>query len=339
MSELGIVVIGRNEGERLRLCLKSATGRGWPVVYVDSGSTDGSVELARELGVEVVELDMSRPFTMARGRNAGFERLKQVDPEVGYVQFVDGDCELMPGWLERGLAEIEARPTVGIVCGFRRERYPERSIYNRLADIEWAGPVGEVKYSGGDIIVRVEAFRQVGGYDVSLIAGEDPDLAVKVRKAGWTVLRVDAEMTLHDMAMVRFGQWWRRSVRSGWAFADGAVRHGAPPERHWVREVRRIEFWGLLLPIAIVALVWPTRGLSVLLALVYPLQVVRVARRLERDGMPRNHAWLYATACVVGHFPQAVGLVRYWTDRLLGRGPSLIEYKGAAQPSEVQPTV
>ena len=57
MSDLGVVAIGRNEGERLRCCLNSVVGRGLPVVYVDSSSTDSSVELARSMGVEVVELD------------------------------------------------------------------------------------------------------------------------------------------------------------------------------------------------------------------------------------------------------------------------------------------
>src|SRR6516165_251757 len=100
MSELGVIAIGRNEGERLRRCLQSVMGRGFSIVYVDSGSIDGSVELARSLGASVVELDLSRPFTAARARNEGFERLCQMNPQVRFVQFVDGDCEVVEGWLE-----------------------------------------------------------------------------------------------------------------------------------------------------------------------------------------------------------------------------------------------
>jgi GT2 family glycosyltransferase len=330
MSRLGIVAIGRNEGERLRRCLESVVGRGAPVVYVDSGSSDGSVELARSLGAEVVELDMSRPFTMARGRNAGFARLEEIVPEVRLVQFVDGDCEVVAGWLERATAALEARPDVAIVGGRRRERFPERSIYNRLADIEWDSPVGEAKYCGGDALMRVEAFRQVGGYNADLIAGEDPELAVRIRRQGWRILRIDAEMVLHDMAMTRFGQWWKRGERSGFAFAEGAALHGRPPERHWVRHVQSTRFWGIALPALILILAWPTRGASLLLALAYPLQVTRVALRYRRAGLAPRDAWLYSGACVLGRFPNALGLLRYWSSRLSGRRQRLIEYKGGA---------
>ena len=142
MSDLGIVTIGRNEGERLRRCLNSLVGHGLPVVYVDSNSTDGSVELARSMGVEVVELDLSLPFTAARARNAGFARLEQLTPGIGFVQFVDGDCEVVPGWLDRACAVLKERPDVAVVFGRRRERFPDQSIYNCLADIEWDTPVG-----------------------------------------------------------------------------------------------------------------------------------------------------------------------------------------------------
>ena len=68
VSEIGVIAIGRNEGERLRRCLDSVVGKGFSVVYVDSNSTDGSVDFARSVGAEVVELDMSLPFSAARAQ-------------------------------------------------------------------------------------------------------------------------------------------------------------------------------------------------------------------------------------------------------------------------------
>ena len=65
------------------------------IVYVDSGSNDGSVQRARHLGADVIELDMRVPFTAARARNVGFRRLREISPDIEYVQFVDGDCELI----------------------------------------------------------------------------------------------------------------------------------------------------------------------------------------------------------------------------------------------------
>jgi GT2 family glycosyltransferase len=252
LKQVGLVAIGRNEGKRLHQCLLSVLGKVAHVVYVDSGSTDGSIELARSLGVDVVELDLSTPFTAARGRNAGFHRLLQANPQIEFVQFVDGDCEVVEGWLERALHELESQSNVAVVCGRRRERFPEQSIYNRLCDIEWDTPVGEATACGGDSMMRVEAFQQVGGFNPTLIAGEEPELCVRLRQKGWKIFRLDAEMTLHDAQMTRFGQWWKRSLRAGHAYAEGAWLHGREPERHWVKESRSIWLWGLgVLPVTL----------------------------------------------------------------------------------------
>ena len=332
MNPIGVVAIGRNEGERLRRCLESVVGRVPVVVYVDSGSTDGSRDLARSLGVEVVELDLARPFTAARARNEGLATLCRIAPDVRFVQFVDGDCEIVPGWLEEGQRVLEKQPEVAVVCGRRRERYPENSPYNRLADIEWNTPVGVTRACGGDAMMRVEAVRGVGGFNGSLIAGEEPELCVRLRQAGWLILRLDAEMTLHDMAMTRFGQWWRRAERAGHAYAEGAALHGGPPEYHWVREVCSITLWGLALPLLILGLAWPTAGTSLLAAAAYPAQWLRITTREQRRGMPARDARLYAWGCVVSRFPNALGMLRYVAGRVRRRRPTLIEYKGDAPP-------
>ena len=140
------------------------------------------------------------------------------------MQFVDGDCEVVGGLArDRPVACSTSNPTSAVVCGRRRERYPEQTIYNRLADLEWDSPVGEAKACGGDALMRApRRSRQVGGYNPAIIAGEEPEYACGCGKAGWTILRIDAEMTLHDMAMTRFGQWWKRTVRAGHAYAEGA---------------------------------------------------------------------------------------------------------------------
>ena len=139
MKQVGLVAIGRNEGSRLRPCLMEAIGQVAWVVYVDSGSTDGSLELARSRSHKV-ELDLSIPFTAARPRNEGFARLLQLVPDIEFVQLVDGDCEMVDGWIERAESELATKPDVAAVCGRRRERYPTASIYNQLCDIEWDTP-------------------------------------------------------------------------------------------------------------------------------------------------------------------------------------------------------
>jgi len=307
------VVIGRNEGARLEACLRSLQGQVRRVVYVDSGSVDGSVAAARALGAEVVALDLTQPFTAARARNAGLAVLQA--PE--FVQFVDGDCVVDPGWIAAALAGFAAHPAAVVICGRRRERFPAASVYNRLADREWDTPVGQVAACGGDALMRFAALEAVGGYRGDLIAGEEPELCLRLRRAGGEVWRIVAEMTLHDAALLRFGQWWRRMRRAGHAFAEGAALHGAGPDRHWLAETRRAVFWGVVLPVGCGVLTAVT-PFGLLLATAYPLQVLRLARR---------GGWEWALFTVIGKFAEAQGVFGYWFDRLRGRRRGLIEYK------------
>lgn len=334
LQPIGIVIIGRNEGNRLRQCLLSAIGEGKTVVYVDSGSTDGSVALARSLGIYVVELDMSVPFTAARARNAGFESLLQVKPEVEFVQFVDGDCRLVEGWLERAVNELAAKPEVVVVCGRRREEFPANSVYNLLCDIEWATPVGEAKECGGDSMMRVSAFKKVGGFNPTMIAGEEPELCVRLRQAGGKILRIDAEMTLHDAQITRFSQWWKRSIRNGHAYAEGAWLHGRSPERHWVRESLRSWFWAFVLPLLAIATLLPTKGLSVLLLLMaYTWLTYRVYQSTQHRGFQDKDALFYSVFCVLEKYPKLLGQIRFHIYRLLKRQRTLVEYKSVTSAS------
>ncbi|MCE9567902.1 MAG: glycosyltransferase family 2 protein [Planctomycetes bacterium] len=326
MSRVGVVAIGRNEGQRLVRCLQSVIGRA-VVVYVDSGSTDGSVAAARALGAEVVELDMSIPFTAARARNAGFARLCDMSPDVEYVQFLDGDCEVAPNWLEQAAKELDRRPELGAVCGRLRERFPEASIYNRLCDIEWDIPLGEIKACGGNSFARVEAVNQVEGYNPTLIAAEDDEFCLRLRRIGWKIVRLVDDMATHDAAMTRAGQWWKRAVRCGFAYANGAALHGRGPERHFVRERRRVVVWGFGVPATAAALAWPTGGLSLGLFALYPLQLARTYRGLRKRGFHRSHALAYATSCVVGRVPQVLGLVKFYLGQARGLPTRIIEYK------------
>lgn len=327
MSEIGLVAIGRNEGDRLRQCLNSGLGAVRQVVYVDSGSTDGSAEMARSLGADVVDLDLSIPFTAARARNAGLARLLSLCPTLTYVQFVDGDCEIVAGWLETAHQALDANPDWAVVCGRRRERFPDQTLYNKLCDIEWNTPVGEAKACGGDALMRIAAVQKAGGYNPTLIAGEEPELCVRLRQQNWKIHRLDAEMTLHDAQMTAFGQWWKRSLRAGHAFAEGAHLHGAPPERHWVKETRSNWLWGLVIPGVAIALALPTHGLSLLLLLGYGLMTFKVYRYFQSTGLSTQDAALYASFCMLGKFPNVLGQLKFYGDRLFGQTSRLIEYK------------
>ena len=325
----GIVAIGRNEGARLETCLKSALRASPAVVYVDSGSTDDSVAAARRLGASVVELDRSAPFTAARGRNAGFTGLKTIAPGLRYVMFVDGDCEIAEGFCDEAAAFLDGHADVGLAYGRRRERFPNASVYNLLCDIEWQAPPGRTTEIGGDAMVRCDAFTQVGGYNATIISGEDTEFGFRLTHAGWALWRIAAEMTLHDVAMTRFRQWWRRNERGGHSFAELSALHGGRPERHRVRESRSVWIYGAIIPLLVLALAWPTRGLSAVLLLAYPLVFYRIRRHVIGRGWDSRQATVYALFTTIGKFPEAIGQIRYWLNRLLRRKTQIIEYKNS----------
>ena len=324
-DRVGVVAIGRNEGLRLQACLTSLRNCLPKVIYVDSGSKDQSVSFSRSFGAEVVELDLTIPFTAARARNAGFARLIEMYPDTEFVFFVDGDCEVEESWLSIAVSFLQGRSDVAVVCGIRSERFPEKSIYNRLCDIEWkSAPFGEVRACGGDALIRASALRQVGGYNGSLICGEEPDLCLRLRQVNWRIWHLDRAMTVHDAAILRFGQWWRRTQRAGYAFAQGAAMHGAPPEYHWVSESRRAWIWGLAVPLLAAFAITLDYRLSLLVLGAYPLQYIRLAL-YARSFTTSNRAW--ALAMVVGKFPEMLGQVQYLRTRYKRSLPRLIEYK------------
>lgn len=312
------IAIGRNEGERLIRCLRSLLSQVDQVIYVDSGSTDGSATRAAEMGVKVVQLDMSTPFTAARARNAGLERAG----DAAFVQFVDGDCEVEQGWIATAMTALAAEPRLAVVAGRRRELHPEASIYNRLCDAEWNTPIGPAQAVGGDMLARRAALQQVGGYDPGLIAGEEPEMCLRIARAGWSIRRLDAPMTIHDAAMTRYDQWAKRSRRAGHAFAEVSWRNRAGPEGFWQRETKRALIWAVALPLLVLLGAFVTPWAWALL-LAYPAQVARMALR---NPEPRDR-WARAFYTMLGKFPEARGVLEFHLRRLTGRRSGLIEYK------------
>jgi glycosyltransferase involved in cell wall biosynthesis len=331
VSRVACVVIGRNEGERLRRCLESVLAECANIVYVDSASTDGSASLAERLGVETIRLTEAEPLSAARGRNAGFFHATATTPSLEYVQFVDGDSELAPGWLAAGMMELDRIPAAAAACGRIREKHPGRSIYNSLYEMEWVHAPGDIEWWGGTAMFRVSAFRNVGGFDPTLIAGEDSDLYARLRARGHRVRSIAHDMAIHDADITRFSAWWMRNVRTGHAYAEAKSRHPDSPAMRSGKAVRSIAFWGFWLPCLSLSLAAPTLGVSLLASAGgYPALLVRVYRTMRERGFSRASARLYATFCVLGKFPQAFGMLRHRVLERRGRRSALIEYKGPA---------
>lgn len=333
----GLVAIGRNEGERLKRCLRSIP-TGVPIVYVDSGSSDDSVPFAQQLGVAVEILSTTRGFTAARARNVGWNRLLRDHPALEFVQFIDGDCELAAGWIAMAEQALDAEPGLSAVFGRRRERFPQASFYNALCDDEWNVPVGPVQSCGGDVLFRVTALEQAGGYSDDLIAGEEPDLCLRLGQKGWQVRRIDAEMTLHDADMHHARQQWLRARRAGHAYAEHVARHDARAFPDWRRSRDSIILWGALVPIigavcataALLLCSWPAGLIALLIGALYPAQIARISLRKWCSGAPSKFALQYGIWMIIGKFALFGGVLRYYIKRARGGPVQLIEYKGGA---------
>lgn len=315
---LGAVVIGRNEGDRLKACLHSLAPVCARVVYVDSGSQDGSVEFARALGVTVVELDTSTPFTAARARNAGFDALLAAG-DLDLVQFVDGDCTVQDGWLAAGTDALAADPKLGLVTGWRSEIHPMASVYNQMCQVEWRRPAGPITACGGDMMVRSAGFRQIGGFDPTVIAAEDDEFCLRLAKAGWGLIRLPVEMTRHDANMTRFGQWWQRAKRAGHGFAQLNRMH--PP--HFQREKLRVCAYGLILPLILLLGLFVSGWIVLAVLAIYTLSLWKTWRGLRGQPMAARQAALLTLAKI----PNLLGMLTYQRRRRKGEDMRIIEYK------------
>ena len=329
---VSVVVIGRNEGTRLVECLKSLTPQSRYIVYVDSGSTDSSCKTAEQLGVHVVNLDMSRPFTAARARNAGMAKVLELRPATEAIMFVDGDCVIAEGFLAAGADRLERDSQLAVVIGRLREHYPDASVYNRLCDTEWIKPVGRISECGGNALIKVSALTEVGGYREDLIAGEEPEMCVRMADQGWTMECIDVDMGFHDARMTRFAQWWKRSRRCGHAYAEGATLHGKGSSRHNVKQLRSVLFWGIAVPVLSIAcllLAWKSPWF-LFGAFMWPVGwlflFVRVTNYRKSQGDEPRHAKLYAFFCILAKLPNGLGAVSYYWLRWTGKKSKIIEY-------------
>ena len=329
VSSVGVVVIGRNEGERLRNCLQSIQNTSCPTVYVDSGSTDDSVAIARSFDAEVVQLNLDRPFSAARARNEGFARLLGFCPSARFVQFIDGDCALLDGWLEAAANALLEDSKRAAVVGHLLERNADASSYNRLCALEWKSQPGDLQDFGGlggIAMIRSEVLNRLGGYNPDVIAGEDSELGVRMGLAGYKVTKIDHAMATHDANMTSFRQWWKRSVRAGHAIGQRAHLNGKSALRDCVRERNSTLFWGIGLPCAIAVTAPASHGLSLVALSCYLILGWRVWSNRRKQGDSRGDALLYARFLLLAKFANAVGLLRFFINRI-ARRYEIIEYK------------
>lgn len=318
VDKLGVVVIGRNESKNLFNCLEAVIKLGCPVVYADSNSSDGSPEMAARLGVTVIRLDHSSPFTASRGRKEGCDYLAMHWPKLDYVLFTDGDCIINDEFVLNALSIMSLAAEIGVVCGGLTERNPTASLYNRIAALEWESPAGLVNSCGGNALMRLRAYALAGGYDASIQAGEEPELCSRIRRSGFKVMRIEASMGSHDLDMHLISQWWCRGIRTGFGALDVRMRFGI---HHFDRILISAWVWVLGWPILNVALVVAASvwlggcgafGTSLLMLLILLIQVVRIAHSARARGLSSIDALAYGFLMMANKWSCAWGQLKWW---------------------------
>jgi len=329
MDSVGIVIIGRNEGNRLTACFDSLHSVEVSIAYVDSGSTDNSVSIAKQYTQHIVELDSDKPFSAARARNEGFAELIKEHLRIKYIQFIDGDCTLSPGWIEAAAHALNANPRLAAVNGHLLEKDPDHSVYNQLCAMEWKSPVGEITNFGafgGISMIRVSVLQEVGGFNPAVIAGEEPELAVRMSGAGYKIQKIDHQMAVHDANIMHFSQWWKRAVREGHSIGHRVRLGGNSSAKDNVKEEKSVWFWGLILPFFILVTLLPTKGWSLLLLAGYFVLAYRILKYSLSQGDTLKGALLYARFLVLGKFANVVGLLKFYLRRKNAQF-KIIEYK------------
>ena len=323
-SNILFVAIGRNESASLRACLESCLAFSKNIVYVDSGSVDNSISIAQAMGAETLSLSEDKPFTAARARNEGAEKGLSRFPNVEFIQFIDADCTLEKNWIVDAITFLQTNTQYDVVCGRRREVKRDSSVYNLLCDIEWNTPVGDADATGGDFLIRKETFIEVHGFNVTLIAGEEPELGYRLRKLGFRLFRLDSPMTIHDAKLSSFTQWSKRARRGGYAYGIWAHLCSDDPNLNWRSRCAGIVFWGIFVPLGMLISLFYSYHVTALLTLIPLVQIIRVAF-LSRHTLNEN--WIYSTFILLAKIPQAIGLVEYVFDKITNKDTSIIEYR------------
>lgn len=326
---VSVVVIGRNEGQRLMRCLESVANMkqqdfAIEVIYVDSASTDGSPEQAAAGGAQVITVKPLRP-SAALGRNAGWQAARGE-----FILFLDGDTIVHPQFVEHALQAMQD-PGVAIVWGHRRELHPEHSLYNRVLDLDWIYPPGPSEFCGGDALMRRSVLQAVGGFDASLIAGEEPEMCRRIRSLGGLIEHLDIPMTGHDLAIRHFGAYWKRAYRAGHAYAEVASRFRDSPDPLWRKEARRnLLHAGILatcLALLPLALLWPV--IAIATAVFLCLLLARTYRRCHWKSADPLTRLLYSLHAHFQQLPIALGQLAFYRNARRGKHSQLIEYKGS----------
>jgi glycosyltransferase involved in cell wall biosynthesis len=254
---LGVVIISRNEALHIARCIESVLAATHAMgtsdtVLVDSCSRDQTVQIARRYPIRVIELAPGVVCCPALGRHVGI-RLTRGE----FVLCVDGDTEIDTEWVQRALAVLVARPTLGGVAGREDQLYYVDGIqvggkrdYFGNGDSETT-----VDEFGGNAIYRRAALDAVGSFNPYIRSFEEAELGARLRRMGWQLVRIPVAMaTHHTQKPDTASEYWRR-LRGHLFTGHGQVLRIALRQGLFWEHARKLNR-------TLLFLLWSTIGLS-----------------------------------------------------------------------------
>jgi glycosyltransferase involved in cell wall biosynthesis len=199
--KLSIVLIGRNEEQFISKSIESALScrKLFPdteIVFVDSASTDRSIEIAMNYPIRIIQLRPEWRLCVAAGRYLGF-----LHSHGEYVLFCDGDAQLEPNWVDQAIQFMDTNAEYGGVAGVLDEEYVDRygTRHGGATNVFGQNLLSvrqDCKLLGGIAMYRLKAMQLAGPVNPHLPTAEDHELCMRIRNQGFKLARIQGRMAV-----------------------------------------------------------------------------------------------------------------------------------------------
>ena len=196
--ELSVILISKNQAWNVRRMIESVQREtahlaNCEILLVDSASSDGTTEIARDFPIGVIRLRDSQALTPAAGRYIGFKNTRGA-----FVLFLDGDMELCPFWLKKALANMKNRPEIAAITGERID-LPVATRPQDKPDLQKIehDPGTLVEKGGGAALYRRQVLEKIGQFNPFLCSDEEPELCLRIRHNGYQILELEQTIVFH----------------------------------------------------------------------------------------------------------------------------------------------
>lgn len=198
---LSVIIVARNEERNIVRCISSvlkatASLKDVEVLLVDSNSSDNTIEIAKQFPINIIRLKNGWQLSPSAGRFSG------VNNTLGeYILIIDGDMELLDGWVDFALNYFMDHNKVAAVMGRHYDRYIQANMsYSSPQlrnDYKYSDKVEKIKYAFGSAIFRRSALLEVGNFHPYLRGEEEAEISYRLLKNGYELCILPHDAIFH----------------------------------------------------------------------------------------------------------------------------------------------